>query len=167
MLGSHSKKRRNKALKMASEYCCDLLRDDIAEVKEFANPTEMKYNFEDDALTVDGVMNFSESSNVYLKNSAILSLLLAAGEDADFFHPRFCVFDNIEDKGMQQVRSHKFQELVVKYATETTLRTQVIFTTSEMNPVLELDEYVIGPNYKPPLYALEFDYDGLSQEGGR
>ena len=82
-----------------------------------------------------------------MKNTAILSLLLAAGSDHQFFHPRFLLFDNIEDKGMETVRSHRFQRLIVELATELTVPYQVIFTTSMMNPELELDDYIIGPKY--------------------
>jgi len=82
-----------------------------------------------------------------LKNTAILSLLLAAGKDHKFFHPRFLLFDNIEDKGMETIRSHRFQKLIVELATEITVPYQVIFTTSMMNPELELEDYVIGPHY--------------------
>ena len=82
-------------------------------------------------------------------------LLLAAGEDQKFFHPRFALFDNIEDKGMQTERSHNFQRILVEMVTELSIPFQVIYTTSMMNPDLELDNYVIGPHYTKSNRSLE------------
>ena len=57
---------------------------------------------------------------------------------------------------MQPQRSHCFQELIVKLTTETSISNQVIFTTSLMNPDLELDDYVIGPYYTEKNKTLDF-----------
>ena len=84
---------------------------------------------------------------MYLKNAAIFGMFLAAREDEGFFHPRFVLIDNVEDKGMEVERSHLFQRIIVERATDLEGPYQVIFTTSMMNPELELDEYVIGPRY--------------------
>lgn len=92
-------------------------------------------------------MNFAESSNVLLKNAAILGLFLAAGTDEMFFHPRFILMDNVEDKGMEVERSYKFQRTIVETVTELKLPYQIIFTTSMMNPELELEEYIVGSAY--------------------
>ncbi|OYQ37008.1 hypothetical protein CHU93_00710 [Sandarakinorhabdus cyanobacteriorum] len=116
---------------------------------EFENAQTVSVSFTDDAMIVDGDMNFAESSNVVLKNACVLSLLLAAGNDPKFFHPRFALFDNIEDKGMTTDRSHNFQKILVEMVTELKVPYQVIYTTSMMNPALELDDYVIGPHYTP------------------
>lgn len=142
-----AKTRRRIALNRISSIGASLLRADFKRQDEFEAADRVELNFLDDAISVDGRMNFAESSNVYLKNSAILSLLLAAGEDAEFFHPRFVLFDNIEDKGMEEARSHLFQRLIVERATELEVPFQVIFTTSMMNPELELDDYTVGPAY--------------------
>jgi hypothetical protein len=72
---------------------------------------------------------------------------MAAGKDKLFNHPRFILLDNVEDKGMEVERSHLFQRLIVEHSTELRERHQVIYTTSMMNPELELDDYVIGPHY--------------------
>ena len=82
-----------------------------------------------------------------LKNTAILSLLLAAVQDLKFYHPRFVLVDNIEDKGMEQVRSHNYQEIVVRGSEAAKLEHQIIFTTSMLNPALDDNKYVIGPHY--------------------
>jgi hypothetical protein len=149
--------RRNSALRLVSSKAAGVLRmDDSGAQEEFKVADHVDLSFEDDAILLDGLANFSESSNVFLKNAAILGLHLAACADKEFFHPRFALFDNIEDKGMTPARSHRFQELIVKLTTETTLPNQVIFTTSMMNPELDLEDYVIGPHYTEDNKTLDF-----------
>jgi predicted nucleic acid-binding Zn-ribbon protein len=148
--------RRKIALTAISEIVSMLLRSDLDRQPEFKGAQSAKLDFRDDALFVDGKMNFAESSNVYLKNSAIFGMFLAAGRDDKFLHPRFLLLDNIEDKGMEVERSHLFQSLIVEHATELKGPYQVIFTTSMMNPELELDDYVIGPHYTHEKRTLEF-----------
>lgn len=150
--------RRRAALVLSSKKAVSILREDNSGVQEeFEQAQNVDLRFEDDAILLDGLANFSESSNVFLKNAAILGLHLAACSDPQFFHPRFALFDNVEDKGMQPQRSHCFQELIVRMSTETILPNQIIFTTSMMNPELELDDYVIGPAYSKANKTLNFD----------
>lgn len=148
-------KRRSVALSRVSRIAASVLRADNMDQPEFMTAQDVSVNFSDDAMSVDGDLNFAESSNVILKNACILSLLLAAGEDQKFFHPRFALFDNIEDKGMQTERSHNFQRILVEMVTELSIPFQVIYTTSMMNPDLELDNYVIGPHYTKSNRSLE------------
>ena len=152
----HAKKRRNKALTEISDMATNLLRHDLERQAEFRIAQKVELNFRDDAIFVNGKMNFAESSNVFLKNSAIFGMFLAACHDTEFFHPRFVLFDNIEDKGMEVARSHLFQKLIVEMATDVDVPCQVIFTTSMINPELELDDYVIGPHYTHDRRTLEF-----------
>jgi hypothetical protein len=140
-LSLQAQKRRSVALPKVSDIASLLLRNDLDRQPEFKNAQSVDLRFAEDAILVDGKLNFADSSNVFLKNAAILGLYLAAGQDKGFFHPRF-VLDNIEDKGMEPQRSHLFQRLIVEHATEIETRHQVIFTTSMMNPQLELDDYV-------------------------
>jgi hypothetical protein len=146
-LDKQAAKRRRIALTSVSDLAVSLLHDDLERQTEFKEAQSVELSFGDDAIFVDGKLNFAESSNVFLKNSAILALYLAAGRDPLFNHPRFLLLDNIEDKGMEVERSHLFQRLIVERATEISVRSQVIFTTSMMNPKLDLDDYVIGPFY--------------------
>lgn len=139
--------RRQTALHAVSDIGVTILNDDLHRQDEFSNAATIKLNFRDDAIFVDDKLNFAESSNVFLKNTAVLSLLLAAGEDQSFFHPMFLLLDNIEDKGMETERSHLFQEILVKRSTELLVPYQIIFTTSMMNPLLDLEDYTIGPSY--------------------
>ena len=154
-LDEAAKKRRNVALGKVSDIAASLLRRDLDRQPEFAQAQSVSLSFTDDAILVDGRINFAESSNVFLKNSAILALFLAAGLDRQFYHPHFLLLDNIEDKGMEEVRSHHFQRLLVETATELKIPYQVIFTTSMINPDLELEDYVIGPHYNHENRTLE------------
>ena len=140
-------KRRMVALSSVSRIAAAILRSDLPRQDEFIAAQDVSVNFKNDANSVDGTYNFAESSNVFLKNATIFALFLAAMKDDTFYHPRFLLFDNIEDTGMQEERSHLFQKLIVEYATAFEAPFQIIFTTSMMNPALELQDYVVGPAY--------------------
>lgn len=156
VLRNEANSRRSVALTKMSDVCAKILRSDLERQAEFLAAETVQFDFRNDSIAVDGALNFAESSNVYLKNTAIFGMFLAAGLDAQFFHPRFVLFDNVEDKGMEVERSHLFQRIIVERATELRQPYQVIFTTSMMNPELELDEYVIGPAYTSERMSLEF-----------
>lgn len=155
----NKKKDRQKALEVActrrrkitighiSDKAKSFLRKDLDRQDEFQQAESVKLNFRDNSILVDGDLNFAESSNVIVKNSAILALFAAAIEDSEFFHPRFLLMDNIEDKGMEDKRSHNFQEIIVQVSELAALDHQIIFTTSTINPKLDDDEYVVGPYY--------------------
>ena len=147
VLRGESEKRRPRALSLVSEFAASTLRSDLDRQAEFSGAGSVGVDFRSDSVSVDGSVNFAESSNVFLKNAAVLGLLLAAGTDEEFNHPRFLLIDNIEDKGMEESRSHLFQQILVERVTELGRPYQVIYTTSMMNPNLELDEYTIGPAY--------------------
>ena len=147
VLRGESEKRRPRALSLVSEFAASTLRADLDRQAEFSGAGSVGVDFRSDSVSVDGSVNFAESSNVFLKNAAVLGLLLAAGTDEEFNHPRFLLIDNIEDKGMEESRSHLFQQILVERVTELGRPYQVIYTTSMMNPNLELDEYTIGPAY--------------------
>lgn len=146
-LRSAAGKRRTVALSSVSRIAAAILRSDLPRQDEFMAAVDVSVNFKNDAISVDGTYNFAESSNVFLKNATVFALFLAAMKDETFYHPRFLLFDNIEDKGMQEERSHLFQKLIVEYATAFEAPFQIIFTTSMMNPDLELEDYVVGPAY--------------------
>lgn len=157
-LRANAEKRRRIALTSTGKIAADLLREDLAGQPEFTKAEHVKINFITDSMEVDGTLNFAESSNVFLKNASILALFLASGSDQNFYHPSFLLMDNIEDKGMQEIRSHMFQRMIVEHATEVAKPFQVIFTTSMMNPELELDDYVIGPAYTSDKRSLDFSH---------
>lgn len=139
--------RRPRALSRVSSFGASILRSDLPRQAEFMDADEVVLDFRTDTVSVGGLVNFAESSNVVLKNAAVLALLLAAATDKEFHHPRFLLIDNIEDKGMEVARSHLFQRIVVERVTELQMPHQIIFTTSMMNPDLELDDYTVGAAY--------------------
>ena len=84
---------------------------------------------------------------VFLKNSFHLALLQASLEFDFMRYPRFVLFDNIEDEGMEPERSRTFQELVVEVSEAADVEHQIILTTSMPNPRLLTQERTIGPAY--------------------
>lgn len=146
-LETASEQRRRQALTRVSETAKGILKQDLDRQDEFRSAQSVAVNFGDNSVLVDGELNFAESSNVIVKNAAILSLLLAATQDEKFYHPRFVLFDNIEDKGMEQDRSYNFQEIILRASEAAKMDHQIIFTTSMLKPSLDKDEYVIGPHY--------------------
>lgn len=161
-LSGAGEKRKSRALSQISSIGCELLKRDLPRQEEFLNPSSLRLNFRDDAIALDGRMNFSESSNVILKNTAILSLFAAAASDENFYHPRFLLMDNIEDKGMEEVRSHNFQALIVEVSRKIDAPHQIIFTTSMMNTNLDVAEFTIGPAYTRENRTLVFPSDPLA-----
>jgi hypothetical protein len=59
------------------------------------------FSFEQNKISVDGQTYFSASSRVILKNSLFCGFLFAALKEKFFRHPRFCMLDTVEDKGME------------------------------------------------------------------
>ena len=147
VLRQEAARRRPRALSQVSSFAGSILRSDLPRQAEFMAADEVVLDFRSDTISVGGLVNFAESSNVVLKNAAVLALLLAAATDREFHHPRFLLVDNVEDKGMEVERSHLFQRMVVERVTELQMPHQVIFTTSMMNPDLELDDYTVGAAY--------------------
>jgi hypothetical protein len=139
--------RKAQALTRVSNIARDILHSDLDRQAEFKTAQTVSLNFLDNSIKVDGELNFAESSNVILKNTVILSLQLSAVEDEQFHHPRFALFDNIEDKGMEQARSHNFQNIIVNRSRAVKIEHQIIFTTSMIDPELNDDQIVIGPHY--------------------
>jgi hypothetical protein len=146
-LSASSSTRIRKAMELVGVIGRRLLVEDLPREDAFEDPTSFTVNFGDDAMLVDGKMNFAESSNVVLKNSAILSLFLGACYDREFWHPKFLLMDNIEDKGMEQERSYNYQRIIVEESAKAKFPHQIIFTTSMMNPALEGKGLTVGPKY--------------------
>jgi hypothetical protein len=72
-----------------------------------------------------------------LKNTAILSLFLAACYDPEFWHPKFLV-DGLTSKTKEWSKSggHNYQRLIVEESRKAKFPHQIIFTTSMMDPSL-------------------------------
>lgn len=146
-LSASATSRRMKALDSVSVIGRRILKNDLKREDSFETAEVLSVDFGDDAMLVDGKMNFAESSNVVLKNTAILSLFLAACYDKEFWHPRLLLMDNVEDKGMELDRSHNFQRIIIKEAEKLKVPHQIIFTTSMLAPELEGSSYTVGTKY--------------------
>ena len=77
--------RRTLALSRMSDISASILHVDLERQTEFKTAKTVNFDFRNDSISVDGLLNFAESSNVYLKNTAILGLFIAAGNDSKFF----------------------------------------------------------------------------------
>jgi hypothetical protein len=104
----------------------------------------VNFDFGENRVEVDERLNFAASSMVFLKNSFHLAILLSSTSNAFFRYPRFGLFDNIEDKGMEMERSHRFQELVVDASRNIGVDHQIIMTTSMIAPKLNVPDLTVG-----------------------
>jgi hypothetical protein len=161
-LAASATSRLSKAMTSVGSIGRQLLTKDLPRENSFERPTTFSVNFGDDAMLVDGKMNLAESSNVILKNSAILSLFLAACYDSECWHPKFLLMDNVEDKGMEMERSHNFQRIMIEESEKARFSHQIIFTTSMLDPTLEDSTYTVGPKYTREHKALAGISDSTS-----
>jgi hypothetical protein len=143
-LRAEQQNRLSKAYSAIADEVRDLLRNDLRRQDSFENPQKISINFEGNKISVDGHAYFSASSRVVLKSSFFLGFFAAATKDRQFRHPRFCMIDTIEDKGMEIERSHNFQNLVLKKSQEAKVEHQIIYATAMISPQLDEPEYTVG-----------------------
>lgn len=144
---SEQEKRLQSAFQLIQSYSLRLLNSDLGRQPEFQTGHNIGLDFEKNTFTLDGENNFSESSNVYLKNSVRFAIFFASLEKDFFRFPRFILCDNIEDKGMEPLRSQSFQKELVKISSETDVRHQIIITTSMISPELDNSDMCVGEFY--------------------
>jgi hypothetical protein len=141
------KKRLQSAFQLIQEKTLTLLRSDLGRQPEFQVGKKVELDFEKNTFSLDGKNNFSESSNVYLKNSVRFAIFFASLEKAFFRFPRFILCDNIEDKGMEPERSKSFQEKLVEMSKNSSTKHQIIITTSMISEELDNTEICVGDFY--------------------
>lgn len=139
--------RLNEAYLCISESVRDLLMDDLKREEAFENPSRVDIDFSANRISVDGKSYFSASSRAILKSSFYIGFHVAATLKKFFRHPRFCLLDTIEDKGMEQARSQNFQRLIVERSERSGVENQVIFSTSMIAEELDIPEYTVGRFY--------------------
>lgn len=144
---SDQRNRLQSAYQKIQSYALRLLHSDLGRQDEFRTGSKIDLDFERNTFSLDGENNFSESSNVYLKNSVRFAIFFASLEKEFFRLPRFILCDNIEDKGMQPDRSQSFQKELVAISSESNVRHQVIITTSMISPDLNDTELCVGDFY--------------------
>lgn len=125
----------------------DFLRKDLERQSTFKNAEIVNFEFDADRISVNGESFFSASSMVYLRNSFIASLAIAASNQTTFAHPRFLLMDTIEDKGMEPERSMNFQRLLYAKSTAATSPNQIIIATSMIAEELDIPEVTVGDFY--------------------
>jgi hypothetical protein len=127
-----------------AEEIADLLRHDLRRQDAFEDPKRVEFDFGTNRITVDGQSYFSASSRVVLKTSFIVGLLAAAMKHDFFRHPRFCLIDTIEDKGMEPQRSHNIQMQIARVSSMSKVEHQIIFATVMIAPDLDDENYTVG-----------------------
>jgi len=143
------KKNYDKAIYEIQTYTLYLLHNDIPGQEEFEKASSIEMSFYDDRFSVNEKSNFSASSNVYLKNALLYSILFASLKLESMRYPRFIMCDNMEDKGMTPERNHNFQKLIVNNSQKFAIQHQIIFTTSHIEPELNNSQYCVGEEYSP------------------
>lgn len=141
------KNRLTNAYQIIQNYGIRLLHSDLGRQPEFQTGQNIELDFEKNTFSLDHKNNFSESSNVYLKNSVRFAIFFASIEKDFFRFPRFILCDNIEDKGMEPIRSQSFQKELTKISSELNARHQIIITTSMISPDLDNTEKCVGDFY--------------------
>jgi hypothetical protein len=149
-----SEKRRKSISSKVSQQVTSILSKDLGYEEAFSSPDKFEYDFSTDSMLLDDVANFSASSNTLLKNTFHFSVLLAAINDDKFRIPCFMMFDNIEDNGMTEERSHNFQKILFNLCKEVTSDYQLIMTTSMVDPLLNDSKIGVGPFYNKGEHTL-------------
>lgn len=141
---AEQEQRLRRAYNAVSTEVLHLLRNDLRRQDTFENPQHVDFSFEQNEISVDGQTYFSASSRVILKNSFFCGFLYASTRERFFRHPRFCVLDTVEDKGMEPERSHNFQLLVAGLSADAGVRHQIIMGTAMIAPDLDDEKYTVG-----------------------
>jgi hypothetical protein len=132
-----------------------LLKKDIPLQPEFVNANSVSVSFANNTVWVNGSRNFSESSAVVLRHLFHVALLSASMQLPYMRLPRFMMLDGIDDGGMEKGRSHRLQQIIVDECMGYASDFQLIFATSEINPVFEDSALVVGRPFSPDSRSLD------------
>lgn len=146
--------RKQKVQLEIAETLGRLLREDLNRQKEFFEADNIQFSFTDNAVSVEGSTQFSESSTVVLRHLFHLALLSASTRIPEMRLPRFLILDGIEDGGMELERSHRLQEIIVSECQRFECAFQLIFATSQIAPNLENDSYVVARQFSEEARSL-------------
>lgn len=126
-----------------------VLEMDLEEHNDFEELENFDFSFEDDWFAINGDPNITTSASgmVVVKNSLFIGLLLSSLQDHKMRYPRMLLLDNVEDKGMVGDRVRNFQKVIADFMDEESQPHQIILTTSTLNPELEREDYIVGPEY--------------------
>jgi hypothetical protein len=137
-----------KAMRKIKDYTAHILRSDLDRQDEFRNPRNLEIDFLRDVFTLDAGNNFSASSKTYFKNAILFAIFFASVELDYFRYPRFILCDNMEDKGMEKIRTQNFQKVITEISNGLIKNPhQIIFTTSMVNDDLNNTPLCVGREY--------------------
>lgn len=139
-----------------SQSTSRLLKLDLYRQEEFKSAEVVRFSFEENQVSVDGSMRFSESSTVVLRHIFHLALLTASVEIPEMRFPRFLMLDGIEDGGIELPRAHRLQEIIAAECESYNVDFQLIMATSQIAPSLDSDKFVVGRRYTEDRRAIEF-----------
>jgi len=149
------KRNNQQAIKKISDYTLTILKADLDRQEEFNRGNKIEIDFLRDSYSLDGGNNFSASSKIYFKNSILFSIFFASLELDFFRYPRFILCDNMEDKGMEKIRTQNFQNIITKMSNASETKHQIIFTTSMISEELNTSDYCVGKEYNMGHKTLE------------
>lgn len=126
-----------------------LLNNDLKRQKDFFEAKEFHIDYGNNlAFISDKNAKYSASSSFYLKNSARYAIFLASLSLDKMRFPRFILCDNMEDKGIELVRVHNFQKIIIDYLKDFSRDNyQMIYTTSFIPDELNVSKYCVGEFY--------------------
>ncbi|MEO6054986.1 MAG: hypothetical protein ABIP97_13345, partial [Chthoniobacterales bacterium] len=154
--GRRQEARRQTVVEAINRYALEFLKNDLDREKEFEVAQNVVIDFVRNFCLVDGRSNFSASSMAYLKGAIHFAIFFASLEVPFFRYPKFIINDNIEDKGMEEIRSKNFQKIVVRLSKNSEIRHQIIIATSMIEPEFDNSEFCIGPKYNRNFKTLRF-----------
>ena len=143
-LRASQQKRLSRAYTSIADEVKDLLNRDLRREEGFENPRSIHFDFAANTLSVDGKVYFSASSRVVLKNSFFAGFIAASMKESSFRHPRFCIIDTIEDKGMEPIRSQNFQLQLARISEQSKVEHQIIIATSMLVGDLDDESFTVG-----------------------
>ncbi|MBC5788731.1 AAA family ATPase [Providencia sp. JUb39] len=161
-LQNKEQSRRNDIAETVSNIAIRLLKEDLERQSEFIDAKNVSFSFYENSVTVNGSINFSESSAVVLRHIFHLSLLSASQKKEYMRLPRFMMLDGIDDGGMEKERSHNLQQIIVKETSNYENDFQLIFATSEINPEYENSSLTVGRHFKTEARSLDINKTAIT-----
>lgn len=131
------------------EFGIYFLQHDLERQQEFTNADEFFVDFSNNIVYLSNKHSkYSASSNFYLKIVARFALFMSSLELPFMRYPHFIFADNMEDKGIEEIRAQNFQRVLIeKLDSYSTNEYQVIYTTSYITEELDNSPYVVGTKY--------------------
>lgn len=154
--------RRTKIYTEISANTIEIIEKDLRDHNDFEDLKSFSFSFRNDSFHLNNMerVTNSASSMAIAKVSFLLAIFKASLEDSDMYFPRFMLLDNIEDKGVREIRSQNFQDIVAEISDGSEVDHQIIITTATISPSLDDPKYTVGELYSTENRSLKFD--GLS-----